>query len=226
MAEAIASACRRLHSRGLIAGAEGNISVRLDHGDMLVTPAGVDKATITAAQILRLHADGTHCHERLTGHPHGDAPAGDTMARPSSELGMHRVCYAVRSDVRAVVHAHPPVATGFATAGIPLPDNVLPELSVVVGPVALVPYARPGTRALGDAMEPFLSNHEVFLLANHGVTSVGVSLENALLRMESVEQAARILLSARLLGGEQRLDAGEASGLAAVRDRLTRRGNV
>ena len=130
---------------------------------------------------------------------------------------MHRACYAARGDVRAVVHAHPPAASGFATAGISLPADVLPELPVVVGPVALVPYGRPGTPALEQAMAPFLGAHEAFLLANHGVTTVGRTLEDALLRMESVEQAARILLVARLLGGEQRLDGSEAAALARLR---------
>jgi L-fuculose-phosphate aldolase len=129
---------------------------------------------------------------------------------------MHLACYAARADVQAVVHAHPPVATGFATAGQGIPADVLPEIPVVVGPVALVPYGRPGTPALAAAMVPYLATHEVFLLANHGVTTVGRSLTDALLRLESVEQAARILAVARLLGGERRLPPGEAAALASL----------
>lgn len=217
VAGSIASACRRLHARGLLAGAEGNISVRLASGDLLVTPSGVDKATMSGAHILRLHADGTVHHEQLAWPPGNDGGAGDVTRRPSSELEMHLCCYRARPEVRAVVHAHPPVATGFATAGQTIPADVLPELPVVVGPVALVPYGRPGTDALGMAMKPFLSSHEVFLLANHGVTAVGVSLADALQRLETVEQAARIVLVARLLGGENRLPASEAAALAALR---------
>jgi L-fuculose-phosphate aldolase len=217
LAEAIAAACRRLHARGLLAGGEGNISVRLSGGALLVTPSGVDKATISAADILLLHrhADGTEHHIRVG---EGVAPAngGDIGARPSSELGMHRACYAARADVHALVHAHPPAATGLATAGRSLPADVLPELPVVVGPVALVPYARPGSPALGQAMTPFLAAHEVFLLANHGVTAVGATLADALIRLETVEQAARIVVIASLLGGPTRLPAGEAASLAAL----------
>lgn len=215
-ADAIAAACRRLHARGLLAGSEGNISARLPSGELLATPSGVDKAVITAAQIVRLHADGTLHHEQLPAGPAGDAGAGDTPRRPSSELGMHLACYGARGDVHAVVHAHPPAATGFAAAGVALPTDVLPELPVVVGPVALVPYARPGTPALGRSMLPFLASHEVFLLANHGVTAIGATLEAALLKLETVEQAARILLVARLLGGAQRLGAEETSALSAL----------
>jgi L-fuculose-phosphate aldolase len=208
-AEALAAACRRLHAGGLLAGAEGNLSVRLDDGSLLVTASGVDKARITADQVVRLQPDGEMHHE---------TPPQASL-RASSEVGMHLACYALRPDVRAVVHAHPPAATGFAAAGVNLPADVLPELPVVVGPVALVPYGRPGTPALAAAMSPLLTQHDAFLLANHGVTTLGTSLTDALLRMESVEQAARILVVARMLGGEQRLSAHEAAALASLRRR-------
>lgn len=211
-AEALAAACRRLHARGLLAGAEGNLSVRLGDGSVLVTASGIDKAVVTAAQVVRLHANGTPHHTPVT----NDTDRGDGGLRASSEVGMHLACYAARADVQAIVHAHPPVATGFATAGQGLPADVLPEVPVVVGPVALVPYGRPGTPALAAAMQPFLAGHEVFLLANHGVTTVGRSLTDALLRMESVEQAARIVAVARLLGGAVRLPEGEAAALASL----------
>ncbi|MBL0939975.1 MAG: class II aldolase/adducin family protein [Gemmatimonadaceae bacterium] len=223
-AEALASACRRLHAGGLLAGAEGNLSVRLADGTLLVTASGVDKARATARDVVRIpaaaYADGAVHHDAAAVYQHGDAAdttQGDRMRRPSSEIGMHLAIYATRPDVRAVVHAHPPAATGFATAGMCLPADVLPEVPVVVGPVALVPYGRPGTPALAAAMEPFLSHHEVFLLANHGVTAVGVDLTDAILRLESVEQAARILIAARVLGGAIPLPPDEAAALASLR---------
>lgn len=215
-AEALATACRRLHARGLLAGAEGNLSVRLSDGSILVTASGVDKAMVTAAQVVRLHADGTPHHTPVTESTEHRETGRDRGLRASSEVGMHLACYAARADVQAIVHAHPPVATGFATAGQGLPADVLPEVPVVVGPVALVPYGRPGTPALAAAMQPYLAGYEVFLLANHGVTTVGRSLTDALLRMESVEQAARIVAVARLLGGAVKLPEGEAAALASL----------
>lgn len=214
---AMAAACHRLHARGLLGGAEGNISVRLPSGEILVTPAGVDKATIRPEQMLKLslHADGSIRHVEVPQAPPGQF-SGDSAVRPSSEVEMHLACYRARPDVGAVVHAHPPAATGFAAAGQGLPDDVLPELPVVVGPIALVPYGRPGTPALSAAMAPFVAAHEVFLLANHGVTVMGASLAIALQRMESVEQGARIVLVAQLLGGAQRLDADEVRALKAL----------
>ncbi len=213
LAQALCVACARLHARGLLSGAEGNLSVRLSNGNLLITPSGVDKATMSPNSVISLNADGTLRHAAGT----INDSARDTVHRPSSEVGLHVACYAARPDARAVIHAHPPVATGFATAGCPIPADVLPEVPVVIGPIALVPYARPGTPALAEAMQLFLADHEVFLLANHGVTVLGTSLSDAMLRMESVEQAARIVLVARLLGGEQRLSAAETSALFALR---------
>lgn len=208
-AEALAACCRRLHGRGLLAGSEGNCSERLRDGTLLVTASAIDKATIGRSEILRCHADGTNYH--------ASGPSGaDRRLRPSSELLMHLAIYAARPDVMAVVHAHPPTATGFASAGRTVRADVLPEVPVVVGPIALVPYGRPGTVALPEAIRPFIAAHEVFLLANHGVTTVGRSLTDAITRMESVEQAARILLAAELLGGPHGLPEGEAQALAAL----------
>ena len=212
-AQALADCCRRLHARGLIAGAEGNCSVRLDDGTLLITASGVDKASIGVRHILRRYADGTEYHSLPhTGDP-GHALPSDSTLVASSEMQMHVGLLAARPDVRAIVHAHPPVATGFATAGKVLRDDVLPEVAVVLGPIASVPYGRPGTMALWNAIQPFAMDHEVFLLANHGVTVVGRSLEAAMTRMESVEQAARILLIAELLGGARVLSKDEADVL-------------
>lgn len=219
-AAAIVAACRRLHARGLLAGTEGNVSVRVSEVTMLITPSGADKGQLTVEQIIEQPLVlGPDYHTSTTARAHGNGESCDSAARPSSEIEMHRVCYAGRPDVYAVVHAHPPVATGLATAGQHLPANVVPELPVVVGPVALVPYARPGTPALGAAMLPLLSGHEVFLLSNHGVTSVGKTLDEAVQRMESVEQASRIYAVAQLMGGARPLAGTEVDALLALHPR-------
>jgi len=215
-ATAVAAACRRLHAGGLLAGAEGNVSVRLPSGDLLVTPSGVDKANVSAEQILWLDPHGDVRQAAATGNVIDQGLSRDSSNRPSSELGMHLACYAARSDVNAVVHAHPPTATGFATSGRTLPLNGLAELPVVVGAVALVPYGRPGTVALENAMEPFLPGHDVFLLANHGVTVVGSNLQEAVLLLETIEQAARILFVSELLGGVRPIADAEVEALVSL----------
>lgn len=204
---AIVDVCHRLYDRGLIAGGEGNVSVRLGPDHLLVTPAGVSKGELRPAELLEVGDDG----RLLRGE-----------GAPSTEIGMHLRIYRRRGDVRAVVHAHPPTATGFAVAGEGLASDVIPELIFQVGTVALVPYGMPGTDALADRLEPFLAGHEAFLLANHGATTVGQSLRLAHQRMESLEQSARILLTARLLGRVTPLDPADVQALLAARRREVR----
>ncbi len=201
-AEAIVAICRHLYSAGLIAGQDGNVSARLPGGSILITPAGLSKADVTAADLVELAPGG----ERVRGAREG-----------SSEVEMHLRIYARRPDVHAVVHAHPPVATGFGVAGMDFMDGVLPELVYQLGGVPLVPYAMPGTPALADAMEPFLARHDGFLLANHGATTVGATLLLAHQRMESLEHAARILLTARTLGRVTPLTAEQVAELQRAR---------
>ena len=132
-------------------------------------------------------------------------------------MGLHLRIYARRPDVGAVVHAHPPTATGFGVAGEDFMAPVLPEIILQVGGVPLVPYATPGTTAVADRFEPYLDRHDAFLMANHGATTVGPSLRLAHQRMESLEHVARILLTARLLGRVQPLSEAEAAVLREMR---------
>ena len=131
---------------------------------------------------------------------------------------MHVRIYQRRPDVQAVVHAHPPTATGFAVAGEAFMAGVLPEVIFLMGPVPLLPYAMPGTPALADSFDPYVASHDAFLLANHGATTVGPSLLVAHQRMESLEQAARIVLTARLLGRVNELTDEQVRALRAARD--------
>ena len=128
--------------------------------------------------------------------------AGARRASVGHRVSLRCICGSTtrRPDVRAVVHAHPPTATGFAVAGESFVAPVLPEVILQMGAVPLVPYATPGTDALADQFEPYLDGHDAFLMANHGATTLGATLESAHQRMESLEHAARILLAARSLG--------------------------
>lgn len=206
----IVHVCRRLYARELIAGPDGNVSVRLGPDRILVTPAGLSKVDVEADDLVELSLGGEH----LRG-----------ARRASSEIAMHLRIYARRPDVRAVVHAHPPTATGFAVAGEGFMACVLPETIFQVGWVPLVPYATPGTAALADSLEPYVATHDAFLLANHGATTVGPALDIAHQRMESLEHTARILLTARLLGRVTTLSADQVHALEAMR-RSARPGDV
>jgi L-fuculose-phosphate aldolase len=201
VAAAIVRVCRRLYERGLVAGPDGNVSARLADDTILVTPAGRSKVDVEP-------------HDLVLVDSRGEVLAGD--ARPSSELKMHLRIYERRRDVRAVVHAHPPTATGFAVAGESFVAPVLPEVILQMGTVPLVPYATPGSDALADLFEPYLERHDAFLMANHGATTVGATLEQAHQRMESLEHAARILLAARTLGRVNALSDGDVRDLRAL----------
>jgi L-fuculose-phosphate aldolase len=196
--------CRRLWERGLIAGRDGNVSARLPDGHILVTPAGMPKQDCCADDLVVFTLDG----RRVGG-----------AREASTEIALHLRIYLGRPDVLAVVHAHPPVATGFALAGETLPHEALPEIVLGLGPVALVHYETPGTAALADALEPHLSRHQAFLLANHGAVTVGPTLSVAYERMESLEHTARIVLTARLLGRVNTLTPVQLEALLGARDR-------
>jgi len=190
----------------LIAGPDGNVSVRIARDHVVATPRGFSKADVEEHDLVLLTLEGTKI-----GGKH----------EASSEIAMHLAAYRARPDVFAVVHAHPPIATAFAVSGQGLPGDVLPELAIQVGEVPLVPYATPGTDALPDAMKPFLPNYDAFLLANHGVTTLGRTLMEAHQRMESVEHSANILLTARLLGRVNALDVDDVRVLEAARRRVS-----
>ena len=188
----MALCCRQLAAHGLIAGRDGNLSVRIGMERVLVTPTNRIKSLISASDMVEVDLSG-----RCRG------PRGSR--KPTTELDLHLRILRHRPDVQAVVHAHPPVATGFAVAGEAIPGNLLPELIFVVGPVPLVPFGRPGTPELGDRVVPYLEGHNALLLANHGAVTMGGTLDEAWIRMESLEHCAKIIVAARAIGRPQPL---------------------
>jgi L-fuculose-phosphate aldolase len=190
VARQIARCCRRLWQAGLLAGQDGNVSVRYRADRVLVTPRGLPKSDLAPDDSVEVGLDGAHL---------------DGSRQATTELDLHLRVYGRRPDCGAVVHAHPPTATAFALAGEGIPADVLPEIAVLTGAVPVVPYATPGTTALGDMAAPFLDAHAAVLLANHGALAWGADLATACIRMETLEHAARILLAARSLGRVTRL---------------------
>jgi L-fuculose-phosphate aldolase len=193
VARRMALCCRQLAAHGLIAGRDGNLSVRVGPKRVLVTPSGQIKALLSAADMVEVDLAGKL---RSRG-----------RRKPTSELDLHLRILRNRPDVQAIVHAHPPTATGFAVAGQEIPSNLLPELIFVVGPVPLVPFGKSGTPELGDRVMPFLEDKRchALLLANHGAVTMGKTLDEAWIRMESLEHSARIIVAARTIGQPQPL---------------------
>jgi len=193
---------RRLYARGYVASNDGNISVRLDDARILTTPKSVSKGFMSPDMMCVVDLEG----RKLAGE-----------RDPSSELLMHLEVYRQRPDVRAVVHAHPPLATGFAVAGIPLDRAVLAEVITTLGSVPIAEYGTPSTRELPEAVRRYIKAHDGLLLANHGALTVAHELYAAYYKMETIEHFAKISLVARLLGGERLLSAEEVARLQALR---------
>ncbi len=193
---------RRLYARGYVASNDGNISVRLDADRILTTPKSVSKGFMTPDMMVVTDLAGKKV-------------AGERD--PSSELKMHLAVYEHRPDVRAVVHAHPPLATGFAVAGIPLDKAVLAEVITTLGCIPIADYATPSTTELPDAVRAYIKAHDGLLLANHGALTCGRDLFGAYYKMETVEHFAKISLVARMLGGERVLSRDEVMRLQALR---------
>ena len=193
---------RRLYARGYTASNDGNISVRLDAGRLLMTPKSVCKGFMTPEMMCITDLDG----KKLAGE-----------RDPSSEMQMHLEVYRQRPDAKAVVHAHPPTATGFAVAGIPLDRAVLAEVVTTLGSVPIADYATPSTKELPEAVRKYVKAHDGMLLANHGALTLGADLFGAYFKMETIEHFARISLVARLLGGERLLSRKEVDRLQGLR---------
>jgi len=191
-----------LHSCGFVAGMDGNLSVRLDHRRVLATPTSMSKAVMRASDLVIVDLDG----RQLSGRRH-----------VSSEIAMHLLIYRLRPDVRGIVHAHPPTATGFAASGMALNRPLVCELVVGLGCVPLARYGTPGTRELSDALEPLIPQYDAILMANHGVVAYGEDLHQAYMKMETVEHFARIALVAHVLGHEQPLNEQEVAKLVEAR---------
>ena len=195
---------RRVYERGYVASNDGNISVKLSDGRLLATPTGVSKGFMTPDMLVTTDMTG----KKLTGE-----------RNPSSELLMHLAVYEHRPEINAVVHAHPPTATGFAVAGIPLVRAVLAEVVATLGSIPLAGYGTPSTPELPEAVRKYIKAHDGMLLANHGALTIGKDLFGAYYKMETIEHFAKISLVARQLGQEHVFSQEEVARLQGLRDR-------
>ncbi len=204
---------RRMDRREMVAANDGNISCRLDAGGFLVTPTGVGKGQMSPEMLLVVDGDGN----RLAG-----------RGRTTSEIGMHLEIYRRRPDVRAVAHAHPPHVMAFLVAGRTIPEGILPEVEVLLGPVPVADYATPGSEQVAANVAACLDEGtNTVCLDHHGAVGFDADLERAYAHLETLESYCRILLlSARLgppvpLGDQQMselLTAKARMGLADARD--------
>ena len=203
--EQICDICHKMWQQGWVAANDGNISVKLPDGNFLATPTGISKSFITPEKLVIINDKG----EVLSGLP---------GYKPSSEIKMHMRCYRERPDVGAVVHAHPATATGFAVAGKSMDEYSMIETVIAIGSIPLTPYGTPSTDEVPDAITPYLQDHDVMLLQNHGALTVGCDLITAYYRMETLELYAKISLVAHLLGGAKEIEKPQIEKLLYLRE--------
>jgi len=198
----IVEAGRRLYARAYIASNDGNISARLDDRRLITTPKSVSKGFLTPDMMVVVDYEG----QKVSGE-----------RDPSTELPMHLEIYRNRPDAGAVVHAHPPLATGFAVAGIPLTRAVLAEVITTLGSIPIAAYGTPSTSELPEAVRKYIKAHDGMLLANHGAVTCGPDVMSAYFKMETIEHFAKISLVARMLGGEHLISREEVERLQGLR---------
>lgn len=200
----ICDICYKMWQLGWVAANDGNITVKLEDGSFLATPTGISKSFITADKLVHIDKDGNLLEE--------------SEYRPSSEIKMHLRCYAEREDVGAVLHAHPPVATGYAVANKALDEYSMIETVIALGSIPVTPFGTPSTYEVPEAIAPYLGMHDVVLLQNHGALAVGADLLTAYYRMETLELFAKISLNAHLLGGAKEISRENIDRLISMRN--------
>ncbi|MBI4410981.1 MAG: class II aldolase/adducin family protein [Deltaproteobacteria bacterium] len=197
----IISVCRHLYKKGLLVSSEGNVSAKIGSSKILITPSGKRKGFLTDLVVVSLGEKRT--------------PPGASVEYP-----LHREIYRVRSDVRCVIHAHPPFAIACSLAGVSLRRPFLAETSIAFGTIPTLPYRTPSTVALAKGLGRSIRNHSAVVLGKHGAVTVGATLEEALDRMEQLEQVAKIACLAQLMGRLPWLNKKELKALEKIRQRL------
>lgn len=196
---------QKLYDKGFVAANDGNISVKVGENEYYCTPTGVSKGGMTPDMIIKIDKDGNKLEGKL---------------KPSSEIKMHMRVFRERPDVNAVVHAHPPIATAFTVAGVPLKEYILPEAVLTLGAVPTCEYGTPSTMEIPDSIMPYIQTNDVFLLKNHGALTVGCDLTKAHFLMEEVEFNAKIAFYARMLGGIQEIPDDQLPKLMDLREKM------
>ncbi len=178
---------RRMYAKNFVASNDGNISCKVSENTLWCTPTGVSKGFMTDDMLVLMDTDGNVIRGNY---------------KPSSEMKMHLRVYKENPNVKAVVHAHPPAATSYAIAGLPLNRAILTESVMGIGEIPLAPYAMPGTEEVPNSIAPFVNTHNGCLLANHGALTWAGDVMTAWMRMESIEYYALVSMYTKGLIGQ------------------------
>jgi len=207
----VVTVCHLMHQKNLIAATDGNVSVRLGPDRILSTPSGLHKGLIKPEHLIVTDMQG----RTLAG-----------RGQPTSEMPLHLAVYEVRADVRAVIHAHPPIATAFSIAGVPLDQCIIPEVVFTLGSIPTTEYATPSTPEGADVIRRYIGTCDALILSHHGAVTVAEDVLHAYYKLEKLEHAAQVTLAARQLGPVRTLSADEVQKLMALREQFGLKGQV
>jgi L-fuculose-phosphate aldolase len=196
---------KRVYEKGFVAANDGNISVKIEEDVFIVTPTGVSKGFMTPEMLIKVDGEGN----LLEGE-----------RKPTSEIKMHLRVYKERPEIRSVVHVHPPYATAFAIAGVPLNQATMPELIITLGSIPIAEYGTPSTAEISDAISPYIPHHNGVLLENHGALTWGETLDEAYFLMESLESCAKINWIARQMNGDRELSEANVNRLNDIKQQM------
>ncbi len=176
---------RYLKNNGFLTATNGNISVRINKDRFIITPKGKDKGQLKKSDLIVMNVFGDKIYGKY---------------QPSGEWMVHAMIYMRRSDIKAVIHTHPVYTTALSLTNFDINKPVLPEIIVDIGKIALVGYAKFYTKELVYNLQRYVKNHNTFILRNHGLITIGRSLEEALFRTEKVEYLCKVLFIANSFG--------------------------
>ena len=198
---------RRMYAKNFVAANDGNISCKVDENTIWTTPTGVSKGFMTEDMLVKLRPDGTVISQGARG--------------PSSEVKMHLRVYNENPEVGGVCHAHPPISTSFAIAGMSLDRAIYPEALVNLGTVPCVHYETPGSQGIPDSVAPYCRDYNALLLANHGALAWGKDLMEAWYRLESTEHYAMVIMyTGNIIGKANVLSCDQVGELVEIRRRM------
>jgi len=192
------SICKMMHSKDFICATDGNLSIRLGKDKFLITASGVHKGFITQKDLIIINKKG----EVVQG-----------KGKVSTEWRMHLKAYELRPDVNAVIHSHPALIIAYTIAGVPLPENILPETILTMGGIPLTEYSTPTSPKNADIIEEHIKKYDAVVLSRHGVLTVGKDLLSAFGKLEKLEHTAKSGIMAKILGGVNPLPTEEIQHL-------------
>jgi len=204
--KAIIDIGQRMYVKNFVAANDGNISIKTGDNEVWATPTGVSKGFMKKKMLVKVDLDGNIL---------------EGTYKPSSELKMHLRAYKENPKIKSVCHAHPPICTCFAIAGIPLDTPILAEAVITLGNVPVAPYAELGSEEVPEVIAPYCRTHSGLLLANHGAVTWAGDAYRAYYRLESMEYYANLLmLTEKIIGKRNTLTDEQIERLIAMREKF------